>query len=344
MNCFNCGEEVPEGQNFCGNCGAPQNADPGLKPFDGPDDSGSRSGSLTWLWILLGCGGLILISCCLASVLLFTLSGAISQSASSVLEQVTTIEPELLDDPLTELATLLPEDTPAPSETAVAKPTAEFTCGNLGITTSSWMQVDVVCEEVPAHTDTGFMVTPDSMRMTFIDYPVSPSFHKPQISIFPVDDYRQLSSEASDRIDQLQDLLENKPDKPQQPYPFLPLWNAAQSIAVQYKYVEFMDGEGIRYLTQYGQAAWPINNRDLFYTFQGLTSDGKYYLSAVLPVTNPDLPPDGDSYIGEDFESFIDTYTDYLTGVKRQLEQSSSKAYNPKLTDLDGMMQELSVR
>jgi hypothetical protein len=299
---------------------------------------------MTWLWVLLGCGGLILISCCLAAVLLFTLSGAVSQSAINMLEQVATIEPDLLDDSFNQLATLLPEDTPAEVETPVAMPTAQFNCGGLGVTTSPWLQVQAVCEEVPAQAEMGFMDAPAFTRMTLVGYPVSPSFHEPQINMFPVAAYRQQNSEASDRIDQLQDLLERRPDNPQEPYPFLPLWNASQSIAVQYQYVDFVNGNGIRYLSQYGQAAFPINNHDLFYTFQGLTSDGEYYLSAVLPVTNPDLPPDGDSYIGEDYQGFIDTYRDYLDEVKQQLEQSASKAYNPKLTDLDAIMQTLSVR
>lgn len=44
------------------------------------------------------------------------------------------------------------------------------------------------------------------------------------------------------------------------------------------------DGGGIRYLTQFGQAAGLITNPELFYTFQGLTDDGAYYVAAVFPV------------------------------------------------------------
>jgi hypothetical protein len=40
--------------------------------------------------------------------------------------------------------------------------------------------------------------------------------------------------------------------------------------------------------------AWPrirwLKRLQPFYTFQGLTSDGNYYIAAVLPVTHPDLP------------------------------------------------------
>ena len=59
---------------------------------------------------------------------------------------------------------------------------------------------------------------------------------------------------------------------------------------VQVQYLDFKSGTGVRFLTQFNNGMAPVNNHDLIYTFQGLTSDGKYYIAAVLPVTHPDLP------------------------------------------------------
>ncbi|MEO8354588.1 MAG: hypothetical protein ABI621_01610 [Chloroflexota bacterium] len=39
--------------------------------------------------------------------------------------------------------------------------------------------------------------------------------------------------------------------------------------------INFQNGRGIRFLTQYAQYPAPINNHELFYHFQGLTNDGK---------------------------------------------------------------------
>ncbi|MGD8621953.1 MAG: zinc ribbon domain-containing protein [Anaerolineales bacterium] len=344
MKCFNCGEVVPEGQNFCGNCGAPQAADPSAAPLQAASTSGDKSSSRTWLWVLLGCGGLIVVSCCLGFVLLFVVGGLVSESTFDALDQIATFEPELFDESFQQVATVFPEQIPLQVNTPTTTVTSQTLCGELGLTTEPWLQVELVCEQVPAQTETNIMAAPGFTRVTLENYPISPTFHEPQISLFPVAEYQDLNEEASDRIDQLQNLLEERPIDPLRPYPFLPVWNAGQSIAVQLEYIDFDGGEGIRYLTQYGQAAWPINNQDLFYTFQGLTSDGQYYLSAVLPVTHPELPPDGDSYIGEEYETFIGTYASYLEDIETQLETSATKAFNPNLSALDAVMQSFSVR
>jgi hypothetical protein len=344
MKCFNCGEDVPDGQNFCGNCGAPQTANPGEGPLKPAGGERSGDGSRPWLWVLLGCGGLVLVSCCLALVLLMSVSGRITESAADVLQQMTTIEPDLMDETFTQIATLLPEPTSAATDTPVPTSTPQFSCAELGITTEPWLQVEISCEEVSTQAEATMMDMPSHIHLEFVDYPISPSFHKPQIDLFPVEEYRELSSEASDRIDQLQSLLRRAPERAEQPYPFLPVWNAGQIMAAQYEYLDFQNGQGVRYLTQYGQAAWPINNQDLFYTFQGLTSDGKYYLSAVLPVTHPELPSDGDSFIGEDYESFIDSYTGYLDGVEQELDDAASKSFEPSLSELDAMIETIVVR
>ena len=66
--------------------------------------------------------------------------------------------------------------------------------------------------------------------------------------------------------------------------PFLPLFNAAQVMHTHLQYLDFKNGQGLRYLTEFDQGIIPINNYELIYTYQGLTGDGKYYVAAVLPV------------------------------------------------------------
>lgn len=344
MNCFNCGELVPEGQNFCANCGAPLNADPEVASIRAEEPAKASSGSKVWLWILLGCGGLLVVGCCLSLVLLFSVSGVVSETASEVLGEMQSSRPELFDEKVTQVAPLLPEPSAVPTSNPLPEQTAEHTCGILGLTTQPWLQVETNCEQVPAQTETDFLSVPAHTRLNLAGYPVAPAFHEAQVNVFPVEAYRALDDNASERIDQLQDLLERRPARVEGPLPFLPVWNAAQTMAVKFAYVEFSNGSGVRYLAQYGQSAWPINNEDLFYTFQGLTADGEYYLSVVLPVTHPDLPPDGDSYIGEEYDAFIASYAQYLEEVVDQLEDSASKSYHPRLTELDAVIETLSVR
>ena len=71
--------------------------------------------------------------------------------------------------------------------------------------------------------------------------------------------------------------------------PFLPLFNAAQVLHAKVEFMEFRTGKGVQYLTQFDQAPLPINNLELIYTFQGISSDGKYYIAAIFPVNHAGL-------------------------------------------------------
>src|SRR5690606_24028253 len=63
--------------------------------------------------------------------------------------------------------------------------------------------------------------------------------------------------------------------------PMLPAIPASQVFRIQPTLVDFEGGRGVRYLTYYTQAPSPITDRDIFYTFQGVTDDGAYYISAI---------------------------------------------------------------
>ena len=74
--------------------------------------------------------------------------------------------------------------------------------------------------------------------------------------------------------------------------PFLPIVNAKQLFCVQPQVIAFEGGKGLRYVTYYTQSADPAIDWFAFYTFQGLTDDGQYFVSASLPVSTGVLPAD----------------------------------------------------
>ena len=121
--------------------------------------------------------------------------------------------------------------------------------------------------------------------------------------MYPVNEYIQVNPDVAAVIDKLKTII-NSPGQPlPENLPFLPAFNAAQTFHSNEQPLTFQNGTGIRFLTQYGQAPYPVNNNSLFYTFQGLTNDGAYYVAAILPINaaflsadgNPDtpLPADG---------------------------------------------------
>lgn len=122
--------------------------------------------------------------------------------------------------------------------------------------------------------------------------------------------------------------------------PFLPFFNAQSMMHTRGEYFSFRNGSGIRYLTQFGQAAGPIHNRELLYTFQGLTDDGAYYVAAVFPVAQADLPAD----IASADTSFPDGFEAYIQGMKAALAAADPASFTPNLETLDGMVTTITLQ
>ncbi|HRQ38609.1 MAG TPA: hypothetical protein PLD25_11940 [Chloroflexota bacterium] len=184
-------------------------------------------------------------------------------------------------------------------------------------------------------------VMPEYSLLTLPGYPISSHLMTPQIFIYPVADLQAVNEGTVPIVTSLQTLLQS----PQEisPMPFLPLLNAQQVIHTHVQYLDFQDGQGVRYLTQFDQAFIPINNYELIYTYQGLTSDGKYYVAAMLPVNHPSLPPDG-NVTGNEPPEFTDDFPTYLANVVASLNPQAADTFNPDLTQLDAMMSSLEIK
>ena len=131
--------------------------------------------------------------------------------------------------------------------------------------------------------------------------------------------------------------------------PFLPVFNAGQVFHSNEQVIKFQNGTGVRFLTQYAQAPYPVNNESLFYTFQGLTSDGAYYVSAILPINaaflsadgNPEtpLPADGVPFDWNNFENV----PQHFDLVKQKLNATDPNAFTPSLSNLDALIQSITI-
>jgi hypothetical protein len=107
-------------------------------------------------------------------------------------------------------------------------------------------------------------------------------------------------------------------------------------IQSQMEYWAFENGMGVRYLTQFSQAEIAVNNHELFYTFQGLSNDGDFYIAAVLPVSHPDLPTDGAVLPDEDWET-------YLNQIEQQIDDYAASSFQPDLGVLDQLIASLMM-
>ena len=216
-------------------------------------------------------------------------------------------------------------------------------------------------EFVPQSSSDGIWKSPAHAQFTLQGYPLQNTTYQPQILIYPADQYAQLGDQQRSIIERLQNILNTQnfspqpiPDmfitnRPQEGLPFLPLQGAGQVFHAQEKFLSFQNGSGIRYVTQLGQAAFPlINNQDIFYTFQGLTSDGKYYVSIIMPINLPYLAANygPDAYINPTDVQNADKYPGYVSDTIARLNQPEGEGtnpYAPSLASLDTLIQSLLV-
>jgi hypothetical protein len=300
-------------------------------------------------------------------VLAITLTGTACAAPTPVLPTPTEVLPTATEVPPTSTqapptATELPPSPTAvlPSATATiaapATPTAPSTLTPAGSSAPQGAKAQVrvqtgglaqgiATEVVPAVADTGnspyWEVLPEYTRLTLAGYPISNHVLKAQIFIYPAAELATANQGAGKMASDLKQLLNSK--QVGKDLPFMPLFNAQQMLHAQVKYLDFQNGKCVRFLTQYAQAPLPINNYELFYTFQGLTSDGKYYVAAVLPVNLAGLAAD-DKVTGQEPKEFSQDYPAYLTNMANQLNNQPAASFNPDLDALDAMMESLEVK
>jgi hypothetical protein len=177
---------------------------------------------------------------------------------------------------------------------------------------------------------------PEYLQVSFENYVREGTFHPAQVFVYPASAFEASNQAAAERISALRSMLQQRPPEVTGEVPFLPLFNAAQVIHAQFDYLTFEDGAGVRFVTQYGQGMGPINNNELFYTFQGLTDDGAYYVAAILPVSHPDLPADASVMPEGDWER-------YVSDVEQQLDVADPSSFQPDVAVLDQMIQTLAI-
>jgi hypothetical protein len=247
-----------------------------------------------------------------------------------------------------------PTETSSPSVTEppmVTKPPAlqaNITCNGLAFFLDPALASGFGCQMVPevsGQSGLAFEINPQYTELTLTGYVLSDRFFAPKILVYPVQRFSELLPDViPSKVATLQALIGGGPtgDKG---LPLLPNFNAGQEFFAQYLAISFRSGDGIRYLTQLSQYFDPINNHELFYTFQGLTGDGKNWVSAILPVSNPILPADGNNPPnGQSQEEFGNNFPAYITDLTNQLNTQPADNYSPGIALLDALVVSIQVQ
>jgi len=239
-----------------------------------------------------------------------------------------------------------------PTQPAVTEPpvVTNVTCNELAFYLDPALASGYSCETV-AESPEGIEVYPQSTKLTLQGYVLADNFFTAFISVFPVQSYSDLLPDnIPGRVAALQALISGGSAPVftasfSSALPFLPTFNAAQVFFAEYQTLPFVSGGGIRFLTEYAQYYAPVNNYDLFYTYQGLTSDGLNWVSAILPINNPILPANPDPLPGGvSFEDFSNNYEPYITDMVNKLNTQAPASYIPSLDMLDALVASITIQ
>jgi hypothetical protein len=261
----------------------------------------------------------------------------------------TTATPTAVTQPPETLPVSVTETPVVPSETPVV-PTVppvvqtNVTCNEMAVYLDPALASSYSCQIIPESAE-GMEILPQYTELTLKGYLLSDKFFTPSISIFPVQRYTELLPDfIPGRLADLNALIGGGAPS-DSALPFLPIFNAAQTFHAKYQMFPFANGGGIRFLTLYAQSFAPVNNHDLFYTYQGLTSDGKYWVSAILPINHPILPANADNPpAGQTWEQFGNNYPPYIADMTTQLNSQSAESYTPTFAMLDAFVTSITIQ
>lgn len=286
----------------------------------------------------------------------YVLVGGMLIALACTLPGITSAPTQAQGDPVeTIVAATIQALTSVPSEiTSTQAPTQSsgtpVSCGVVSFVLPTGLAGGVNAESVPATgEDSGgpWEVAPAHVKCTLTGYPLQNKFHTPVIFVYPADDYAALSPGAADQIKRVALAVESGPLQ-KDTFPSIPFFNAGPLFDANMQPVKFQSGVGVRELTQYAQYSAPINNRELFYHFEGLSSNYKYYIIAILPITAPVLQEDESlqAAIPADGVPFpADGMPDqsYYASLTEKLNSLPPDSYTPSLNTLDLLIESILV-
>jgi hypothetical protein len=265
-----------------------------------------------------------------------------------------TVVPTLANPTAVATPTVMAEPTAAPTEITIPGTAVSFDRLSLVVPTGlATGGSGTLVPEAKGETVAPWDVAPEHIAFTLDSYTLEGKLFQPQIFIYPAQAYVQLQERgtAAQSIDRLKAVLAQSSMVNNKELPQVPFFNVSQALAAQVKVIPFHSGRGVRMVTEYAMARAIINNHELFYHFEGLTDDGQSYVIAILPVTAPGLPEDGQpggvvppgGVAVPDFADMNANWMGYYGDARQMLQDLEPGDYNPNLDQLDALIGSLMV-
>ncbi len=245
---------------------------------------------------------------------------------------------------------------PSATATAVSFPGTAVTFDRLSLVIPAGVAAGgngILAPETKGDRVAPWDVAPEHIQFTLDGYALADKFHQPRIHVYPAQAYAELQERgtAAQSLERLRAVLAQSAMVNIKELPQVPFFNVSQTLAAQVEVIPFQNGRGVRMVTEYAMARAIINNHELFYHFEGLTDDGQYYVVAILPVTAPGLPEDGQpgspvppgGLPVPDFDDMNANWMGYYGDARQMLQGLEPGAYTPNLDQLDALIGSLTI-
>ncbi len=240
---------------------------------------------------------------------------------------------------------------PAPLPPATALEPAKFALNPAGI---ARRLAKVIAPAVAYVPDSPPLLNglPTRVQYTF-DRDTLPSYYDPlrrQLLILPIEEYRALyagrpdEQAAFDKIVQdMKSLLTTRPATVTGEIPYLPQLGASQALKTKLGYLDFEGGACARYIAAYKQDASPFTDAETFYTCQGLSDDGKYWVSFTHPIASTALPSNDQRVTPATLKEVETDYAGYVARTEAAIDRLSARSFRPFLSRLDTVVKSLTI-
>jgi len=179
--------------------------------------------------------------------------------------------------------------------------------------------------------------------------PLENNLVQPELRIYQVTGDMQSYTYPLNSLAELQQILAERPE----PSP----WYAGVALHTGEQYLDSHYDIGVRALVEYHQDIFFWINNDLQYTYNGLTDDGRYFISASFPLNAPFLMdiqdsdpltntnPDAITISGwpDDYEQQGMIIADYNQEAIRRFEGASPADFTPVYDWYDDLVQSLQI-
>lgn len=242
-----------------------------------------------------------------------------------------------------------PPDTPTQLTEPPQSP-ANVTCNELSFyldpALGSGYDCETVSESSSSDIPMDIFIYPAYTELSIQNYPLTHTQFPAQIRIYPVKRFSELLPDViPHRVSDLE-LFSSSGTWNSGELPFLPVLPMLQTFFSYETDLSFNGGHGVRFITDYNESNHPISNSTIFYTYQGITDDGAYWVAVTLPISSPILPADADfrdlpeGYTSENWQQ---NYSSYVNELKDSLEAQVPGSFFPTLNNLDDLVRSITV-